>query len=123
MHSRKLQLVGGSSFSVSLPKRWVEQLELSAGHEVRIIENGDGTLTLGPEVGSDQQRRTVTIAYEEYGDTVVPALFSAYYLGADTVHITYEERPPASQTRSMWLIMPWRPRRMPSSGEKILATP
>lgn len=48
MQTRKLQLIGGSSFMVSLPKEWVKANQLSQGDEV-ILEVEGKVITLYPK--------------------------------------------------------------------------
>jgi phosphate uptake regulator len=43
---RKLQLTGGSTYVVSLPKKWVDDLKIKIGDEVTLIKNPNGSMTL-----------------------------------------------------------------------------
>jgi len=36
---RKLQLVGGSTYVLSLPKKWIDELNLKTGDPVSIVKN------------------------------------------------------------------------------------
>ncbi|TRO56011.1 AbrB/MazE/SpoVT family DNA-binding domain-containing protein, partial [Candidatus Bathyarchaeota archaeon] len=49
---RKVQVTGGSTFIISLPKAWVEQMGLQRGSVIRISQKDDLTLCLTPE-GAD----------------------------------------------------------------------
>jgi len=48
MESRKIQLTGGSSYIVSLPKWWVERSGLKKNDAVNIVPREDGSLILFP---------------------------------------------------------------------------
>src|SRR3972149_11602576 len=48
MESRKIQRVGYSTFSVSLPKEWVENTGLKQGDLIMILTEKDGSLKLIP---------------------------------------------------------------------------
>ncbi len=48
MESRKLQKVGYSTLSVSLPSDWVKERDLKRGDTVFIVSEGDGALKLFP---------------------------------------------------------------------------
>lgn len=48
METRKIQRVGRSTLSVSLPNDWAKALGLKAGDQITFFENKDGTLTLQP---------------------------------------------------------------------------
>jgi phosphate uptake regulator len=45
--TRKLQYTGGSSYIVSLPKKWIQELGLKQGDHVVILRQGDSTLQAG----------------------------------------------------------------------------
>jgi len=45
---RKLQLVGGSTYVLSLPKKWVDEMHLKTGDPVSIIKNVNNSLSLFP---------------------------------------------------------------------------
>ena len=48
MESRKVQRVGYSTYSVSLPKNWVKEVGLKPGDIVMLNEEKDGSLKLVP---------------------------------------------------------------------------
>ncbi|HYY40221.1 MAG TPA: AbrB/MazE/SpoVT family DNA-binding domain-containing protein, partial [Nitrososphaera sp.] len=46
--TRKLQYTGGSSYIVSLPKKWIQDLGLKQGDHVVILRQGNTTLQIAP---------------------------------------------------------------------------
>ncbi|HYX72503.1 MAG TPA: AbrB/MazE/SpoVT family DNA-binding domain-containing protein, partial [Nitrososphaera sp.] len=46
--TRKLQYTGGSSYIVSLPKKWIQDLGLRQGDHVVILRQGNSTLQIAP---------------------------------------------------------------------------
>ncbi|USZ69282.1 phosphate uptake regulator PhoU [Halorussus salilacus] len=46
MQTRKLQKVGGSTYTVSIPKRWAENHGLEAGCDVHLYTHADGSLVV-----------------------------------------------------------------------------
>ena len=62
MESRKLQLTGGSTYIVSLPKNWVSSSGLSKNDAVIIMERADGTLLLSPGKKGKRRESTITVA-------------------------------------------------------------
>jgi len=48
MEARKVQRVGRSTLSVSLPNDWAKMVGLKTGDQITFLENKDGTLTLQP---------------------------------------------------------------------------
>lgn len=45
---RKLQLVGGSTYVLSLPKKWIDELNLKTGDPVSIVKNVNKSLSILP---------------------------------------------------------------------------
>ena len=46
--TRKLQYTGRSSYIVSLPKKWIQDLGLKQGDHVVILRQGNSTLQIAP---------------------------------------------------------------------------
>lgn len=61
MESRKIQRVGYSTFSVSLPKKWVRDMHLKQGDLVMLLQEKDGSLKLFPSSMVEHKKHT-----EEY---------------------------------------------------------
>ncbi len=86
--TRRLQLTGGSTYIVSLPKRWVTQHGLVAKDEVRIEWRPSGTLRIIPEGSSVRKRREVEIHLDELPEVVIlDHLIAAYLAGAQLIRI------------------------------------
>jgi phosphate uptake regulator len=56
METRKVQLSGGTTYTVSLPKSWAEEHGIDAGSSLSLYPNGDGSLLVEP--GSDRSTET-----------------------------------------------------------------
>ena len=85
---RKLQLTGGSTYIVSLPKRWVVEHQLSAKDEVRIEWRPSGSLRVSAETTSVRKRRQVEIDLQEISrDFILDHLICAYLSGAQNIRI------------------------------------
>lgn len=94
MEARKVQRVGYSTLTVSLPREWVEDVKLKAGDIVSIKREDDGSLKLIP--GTEHKR-------EEIKDCVVNAdlctssnlltrvITANYILGHDTIQIAAKD--------------------------------
>ena len=48
IETRRVQITGGSSFMITLPKEWAEKVGLDAKDEVIIMHQADGGLTIYP---------------------------------------------------------------------------
>ena len=46
--TRKIQFTGKSSYIVSLPKQWINELGLKQGDQVRMVRKGSSTLEVFP---------------------------------------------------------------------------
>ena len=50
--TRRLQLSGGSTFIISLPKTWIENLKLKVGDSVTLVNNLNKSLSIVPSYES-----------------------------------------------------------------------
>ena len=58
MESRKVQKVGPSTFSVSIPRPWADEMALRRGDTVFITQEKDGSLRLFPNKPPSSTRRS-----------------------------------------------------------------
>ncbi len=86
MDLRKIQLTGGSSFTVTLPKEWVSQAELGAGDVVGFVPQHDGSLAIYPHarLGATQARYTLEVLTDD-PDSVFRGIVAAYLAGFDVI--------------------------------------
>ncbi|MBD3354244.1 MAG: AbrB/MazE/SpoVT family DNA-binding domain-containing protein, partial [Candidatus Lokiarchaeota archaeon] len=56
MEFRKLQIVGGKTYSVNLPIEWIKKLELEKGDTLKIDEQDSGDLIIGPPVKKTEEK-------------------------------------------------------------------
>jgi phosphate uptake regulator len=89
--TRKIQFTGKSSYIVSLPKKWIMELGLKQGDEIRMVRKGSSTLELyPPKFESRIQKKedaTIEINIEEEPSSIVRKLISLYFLGFKTIHV------------------------------------
>lgn len=85
-HVRKIQLTGGTTYTVSLPKGWANEQSLDIGDRVRLYPRGDRLLVT--EMGGDADGRTVTASAARYEPAELARIVAAAYVaGAETVRI------------------------------------
>ena len=94
---RKLQITGGSTYIVSLPKRWVEQVGLQRGSAVNIVQMDDLTLCIQPGGAKveDRVRRaviTITDSEEVTPKSLIRRLVSAYLVGYNIIQFRNPDR-------------------------------
>ena len=90
LEARKVQRVGYSTLTVSLPREWVEDVKLKAGDIVSIKREDDGSLKLipGTERKSEEVRNCVVNADLCNADNLLTRVITAnYILGHDTIQI------------------------------------
>jgi len=87
MELRKIQVTGGSTHVVSLPKKWVDRNHLGRSDTVAIHEEPDGSLLLIPHSESKPQTRTLNVDLPDLpaAEEVVRRLVGAYLAGADEI--------------------------------------
>jgi phosphate uptake regulator len=99
MTTRKIQLVAGSTYTISMPKSWIGRNRLKAGDEVSISESSDGSVIISPGTGPQERLSEITISADERGEGVGEALFAPYYLGVEGIKVTSKE-PMSRETRA-----------------------
>jgi len=89
---RKLQKVGYSSLSVSIPKEYARELKLEKGDSVLLRAEADGTLRLIPSTGAEKpSRATIRVEQVRSGEMLVRLMVGAYALGYDSVEVVGKE--------------------------------
>ncbi len=89
--TRKIQFTGKSSYIVSLPKHWIQDLGLKRGDQVKISRQGSSALQIYPP---NHQTRTIQvedatfeIEPEEDTTSIVRKLISLYFLGFKIINV------------------------------------
>lgn len=84
MERRKIQQVGGSTYTVSLPKAWAERVGVSAGSTVNIDVHGDEQLVVEPASPTNGvDSRLCLAAGEESPDRLAWTVRAAYAAGVE----------------------------------------
>ncbi|MCU0799601.1 MAG: phosphate uptake regulator PhoU [Candidatus Thermoplasmatota archaeon] len=90
METRKVQVSGGSTFIVSLPKKWAEKNSLSSGTPLNIMEDRNGLLVLSPQpVGfRESVVGELKLAGDEKEDAIIRRLVGAYISGVTSIEVS-----------------------------------
>ncbi|MGI0082056.1 MAG: phosphate signaling complex PhoU family protein [Nitrosopumilaceae archaeon] len=87
---RKLQLVGGSTYVLSLPKKWVDNMHLHTGDQVSIIKNVNNSLSLFP-VRAIQSAKAVksqaTIGQKDSLESIKRKIIAMYLAGYQIIEV------------------------------------
>jgi phosphate uptake regulator len=83
MERRKVQVTGGSTFTVSIPKDWARDHDVEAGDEVGFHPDS-GSLLLTPVTSTNTEEGTLDISGME-GDELMRAVMTMYVSGFDVL--------------------------------------
>ena len=83
MERRKVQVTGGSTFTVSIPKDWARDHDVEAGDEVGFHPDS-GSLLLTPVDGTETDEGTLDIS-DTTGDELMRAVMTMYVSGFDVL--------------------------------------
>ncbi|MBW2967443.1 AbrB/MazE/SpoVT family DNA-binding domain-containing protein [Candidatus Woesearchaeota archaeon] len=87
MHRRKIQLIAGTTYSISLPKDWIRENGIKPKQEVLLYENNDRTLILSPKLVKQKRSDEITIDIDDDPEGVDQTLFSLYYIGFENINL------------------------------------
>ena len=87
--ARKLQLVGGSTYVLSLPKKWVEDLNLKTGDSVYILKNANNSLSILPtQISSGKTLKSkAVISQKESIESIQRKIIAMYLAGYQIIEI------------------------------------
>jgi phosphate uptake regulator len=91
--TRKLQVTGGSTYIVSLPKKWIDQNQLKRGNVIRLREEEGGLLSILPTGAAKQEEQDealIKIATKESSDSLIRKVVSTYLIGYNLIHVRAE---------------------------------
>jgi len=91
--TRKLQFTGGSTYIISLPKRWIDQNQLKRGSLIKVREEEGGLLTIIPAERAIQQERdeaSIKVDPKDPPGLVIRKTVSTYLIGYNIIHIKGE---------------------------------
>jgi len=93
METRKIQITGGSTYIVSLPKKWVKKVGVKNGDHIILKPQPDGTLLINPRLyqESDKPKRSINIEYDET-EKMTRKFIGAYLSGYDIIEFRAKNR-------------------------------
>ncbi len=98
METRKVQVTGGSTYTVSIPKGWATENDVSAGTVIEFHPEGD-SLLLSPQRDQERSEGTLDIS-ELYGRDLARAVVTMYVSGFDIIRLETNKMA-AAQRRSI----------------------
>jgi phosphate uptake regulator len=99
---RKIQVTGGSTYIISLPKNWIDQMGLKRSSVVSIMQRDDMSLSIQPKglESPDRVKKVIiTINQGDKPESVVRRLVSSYLVGYNIIQIRSTEKRIDLETR------------------------
>jgi phosphate uptake regulator len=87
---RKVQFTGRSTYVLSLPKKWIEEMRLKAGDQVTLVRELDNSLSIIPIfTGTRESLNEVTtfVSPSESGNMLRRKVVSIYLAGYNIIHL------------------------------------
>ncbi|MFC6757009.1 AbrB/MazE/SpoVT family DNA-binding domain-containing protein [Halomicroarcula sp. GCM10025894] len=86
METRKIQQVGGGTYTVSLPKEWATAADIEPGAVVALHSHIDGTLVVQTDVGEAGVEPLTLSVVDVDSATLERTLWAAYAAGIDALN-------------------------------------
>ncbi len=86
MDRRKVQITGGGTFFVTLPKEWATGVGIHQGSEVTVVENTTGSLLLVPHDLKSENRVSLSLEGKD-AVWIERAIISCYITGFDVIEV------------------------------------
>lgn len=87
---RKVQFTGRSTYVLSLPKKWIEEMHLRAGDQVTLVRENDNSLSIVPTntgPAESLSEATAIITANEGGNSLRRKVVSMYLAGYNIIHL------------------------------------
>ena len=106
MEIRKLQHIKGGSFTLSLPKEWIEKQKLKRGEEIAVLEEEDGSLRLYPITMEHKEPMEVALSLEDFPEVkALEYCIGTYYIqGSNKISITSKKIIPVHVKKRLKLL-------------------
>ncbi|MCW4005187.1 MAG: phosphate uptake regulator PhoU [Candidatus Bathyarchaeota archaeon] len=98
--TRKVQFTGGSTFIISLPKRWINQNQLERGSFIKLRQEENGTLIIIPPnstIHKKLDQAAIKVSPKDKTETVTRKTISAYLAGFNSIYIKVGKQVAAKQ--------------------------
>ena len=93
METRKVQFTGNSTFTISLPKNWIDKMGIRRGDVVGLVRDNRGTITITPSIDARKDYRSKIINLQKESPAHLERmLIGTYIMGFDTIIVRAKER-------------------------------
>ncbi len=99
METRRVQLIGGSTYVVSLPKKWVTKSDVKKKSEIGLVTQSSGYLVVvpKPELLEGQKEGIVKVANGDDKKYISRSIIARYLNGCDVIRVVSDQRLEVSQ--------------------------
>ncbi len=92
---RRIQLVGGTTYAVTLPKRWAERLGLRPGTEVTLRLQPDGSIVIRkPDTPASMGEAVIEVEAGSTCPKLIREVIVRYVMGFETLRLVFPEQSP-----------------------------
>lgn len=92
METRKVYVSGGSTYVISLPKKWVTKTHLKAGDSLIVTEQGSSLLFEIGVIEKESQVKEIKISQVPSSEALARIIISNYLVGYDTLKIKLDRK-------------------------------
>ena len=94
MEIRRVQMTGGSSYIITLPKEWVKSVNIKKNDALGMLIQSDGTLLITPKITGEQDQRIIEFDVDDKTDQtyLLRWLIGAYIAGYTIIKIKASDR-------------------------------
>ena len=84
---RKINKVGPGTFTISLPKKWIERQKLQQGQEIEVEEKGN-IIVIGKSKKLEKKVKAYVVPHQR---SILRILYHSYKSGADEVNLKFDD--------------------------------
>jgi len=92
METRKVYVSGGSTYVISLPKKWVKKTNLKAGDSLIVSEHGSSLKIETSVIENESRTKEIKISQITSSDALERLLIAFYLVGYDTIKIKLDRK-------------------------------
>jgi phosphate uptake regulator len=92
MEARKVYVSGGSTYVMSLPKKWVKKTNLKPGDSLVVTEHGSSLLIETSVIEKESQVKEIKISQITSSEALERILIAFYLVGYDTIKIKLDRK-------------------------------
>lgn len=92
MEARKVYVSGGSTYVISLPKKWVKKTNLKPGDSLMVAEHGSSLLIGTNAIEKESLTKEIKISQIKSSEALERILIAFYLVGYDTIKIKVDRK-------------------------------